>query len=48
MTTKSLIMPRKKATTISIVLTTLETNQGDETLLPEARMQNMKAIDPDP
>jgi hypothetical protein len=37
-------MPLKKSTTISSILRTLDTNQGDEALLREARNQNRKAI----
>jgi hypothetical protein len=37
-------MPPKKATTTSSVLRTLDTNQGDEALLREARNQKRKTI----
>jgi hypothetical protein len=43
-TTTSYIMPPKKATTTSSVLRTLDTNQGDEALLREARNQKRKTI----
>jgi hypothetical protein len=41
-------MSPKKTATIGVVLTTLNTNQGDETLLREVRLQMRKAISPDP
>jgi hypothetical protein len=41
-------MPPKKATTTSPILRTLDTNQGDEDLLREARNQKRKAIDLEP
>jgi hypothetical protein len=41
-------MPPKKTATIGVVLTMLNTNQGDETLLREARTQMRKAISHDP
>jgi hypothetical protein len=37
----------KKATTTSPILRTLDTNQGDEALLREARNQKRKAINPE-
>jgi hypothetical protein len=47
-TTPSYIIPPKKTTAISVVLTPLDTNQGDEALLWEARMQKRKATIPEP
>jgi hypothetical protein len=41
-------MPPKKATTTGSVLGTLDTNQGDEALLREARNQKRKAISQEP
>jgi hypothetical protein len=46
-TATTYIMSPKKATTSS-VHRTLDTNQGDETLLKEARYQKRKAISPEP
>jgi Flp pilus assembly protein TadD len=41
-------LPPKKATTTDPVLRTLDTNQGDEALLREARNQKRKAISLEP
>lgn len=41
-------MPPEKATSTGVVLTPLDTNQGDETLIQEARIMKRKAISPEP
>jgi hypothetical protein len=45
-TTTTYIMSLKKATTTGSILRTLDTNQGDKSLLREERNQKMKAISP--
>jgi hypothetical protein len=47
-TTTTYIMSPKKATTTGSIHRILDTNQGDETLLREARNQKRKAISPEP
>jgi hypothetical protein len=41
-------MSPKKPTTISVVVTPLDTNQGEEALVREARKQKRKAVSPTP
>jgi hypothetical protein len=47
-TTITRTMPPKKATTTGPILRTLDTNQGDEAILREARNQKRKANSPEP
>jgi len=47
-TTITLIKLPKKTSTTDVVLTILDTNQGDKALLREAKLQKRKAISPDP
>jgi hypothetical protein len=47
-TTRTLIKLPKKTSTTHVVLTILDTNQGDEALLREASLQKRKVISPDP